>query len=335
MAGVSGSCTVLGSRPAVASTVDETSQESDLNRNIIDAFLDAMLKLILKLKRQRKNARNGSGAVSAADAQDMNFHLTLGSGAVVASLLTTGKAIVVWCSKDSENSAALTDLGFLLCLGALGEAAISRPVLKPLQPVIVEIAVVHLLLEILFNSVFLRKMDPKTTYTMPTTMWIHHIASVVAGAICMTTYDGRFNGLGTKLAVTECTTFLPVAFRQARKANKLKGDRSLVLGALMPIAFIWRTWWNFTVLTDFEESVRAMRTCNPVVRALGVAATSTVLGCNCWWTLRILIGAKRIISKAFARGSSSRGSRRNKDAEQTNGDQPAEAGEGSSPRKTE
>ena len=227
--------------------------------------------------------------------------MTLSSGALVASLLTTGKATVVWCSKDSENSAALMDLGFLLCIGALGKAAISKPSLKVLQPVIVEIAVVHLLLEMCFNAAVLRKLDPKTTYNMPVTMWIHHVASVVAGTICMATYNGRFNGLGTKLAITECTTFLPVAFRQARKANKLRGERSLFLGALMPVAFMWRTWWNFTVLTDFEASVRAMQKCNAVVRVLGVGATTTVLGCNCWWTARILIGAKKILSKLFLR----------------------------------
>ena len=286
---------------AVASTPSAAAAAPGETEGGVKNVLKSFLSSRSKGETSCANSASSSGGVSVP-ASAINFRVRLTEGAFIAALLTTGKGVVVWCSKDSENSAALTDLGFLLCLGALGEAAIRRPALQPLQPVIVEIAVVHLFLELVFNAAVLRKIDPKTTYSMPVTMYIHHIASVVAGAICMTTYDGRFNGLGTKLAATECTTFLPVAFRQARKADKLRGDRSIVLGALMPIAFIWRTWWNFTVLTDFEKSVKAMRTCNPVVRALGVTATSTVLGCNCWWTLRILIGAKKIVSNALRRG---------------------------------
>ena len=40
---------------------------------------------------------------------------------------------------------------------------------------------------------------------------------------------------------------------------------------------------------------------SPFLHFLGTGSTALVLGCNCWWTFRILIGAKKIIWKAFSR----------------------------------
>ena len=95
--------------------------------------------------------------------------------------------------------------------------------------------------------------DPQ--YCLTTDLLVHHIATLATGVFCLKAGGphrpfgrGRFLVQGCRLAATEMTTALPVAFRQALRNKKFKGPKRYVFVAVMPAAFIWRTAQSWSVL---------------------------------------------------------------------------------------
>lgn len=94
------------------------------------------------------------------------------------------------------------------CLG-------SSPTAVALRPFVAEAGLVHLVFEMLVSA-------RVTEGGFMPSLWLHHIASVVGFVTCLLTRNPTALLFATRLAVVECTTGLPVAFRQAKDNKKLK-----------------------------------------------------------------------------------------------------------------
>merc|ERR1712167_387615 len=92
--------------------------------------------------------------------------------------------------------------------------------------------------EMFYNGLVISRQAKGTPFRLAPDMWVHHVASL-GGAVFCTIADNsltragaarRFALQGCRLAATECTTGLPVAFKQALRGKRLKGPRAIVLG---------------------------------------------------------------------------------------------------------
>ena len=195
----------------------------------------------------------------------------VGPGTLISALHAANKALVCWCTDATlrETVVKVADVGFLGLLGSMSLAAGWNAVDNPLtrvQPLILETAFSHLVLEMAVNGLAIPAMCAseveergrdialskrqeimqkavkgnvaQSKTGLRRDIWLHHVLAVSAFAIVL--MRGEFQEEATMLTSVECTCALPVAFGQAAKAKQLKGARSLVLGGLMTLGFVMR-----------------------------------------------------------------------------------------------
>ncbi len=104
--------------------------------------------------------------------------------------------------------------------------------------------------------------------------------------------------MGRRLAATEITTGLPVAFKAAIKKRRFKGKRRVFFASLMPVAFVWRSLYTLDVLRSFLREVEKVggRKAIPS-KWVGASCFSSIIGCNIYWTYKIFGGVFKTINK--------------------------------------
>ncbi|KAK3249091.1 hypothetical protein CYMTET_41471 [Cymbomonas tetramitiformis] len=231
----------------------------------------------------------------------------VGTPMLASLLLFFSKVLVCWCTDNSELATAGMDLGFLSFLGTFAFASIEKRY-QAIQPAVLQVVVSHLILEYVFNGWLVNKIDPTTSCPpLSPEMQLHHVSSVIAGIFCLQTGGSNFapDGLllqGVRLCATEVTTALPVAFRQAARTKRLRGERIIFFGALMPLAFVWRSVWSLSVLRRYMELVDASGgIANVPSWWVGASSTAGVVACNLIWTWKILRGTVKVVKKMFGK----------------------------------
>ena len=227
--------------------------------------------------------------------EDGWWHLR-GYGMLVSVLFCACKTLVTWCSASPTDAAGMCDLGFLFCCAMLALASLF-PSIAVLRPILVELIGVHILCEMLFYGAILPRWDPD--FKMGPDMWTHHGATVVGAAYLLyvgAVYGAVFWWIGCQLIITEITTFLPIAFHQATKSRRVKGTRSMVLGALMPTGFALRTALSMKVVYNFVEALKYSAGTVPLW-GIGLGAGCTIACLNVYWTIRIIKGTIKAMRK--------------------------------------
>lgn len=83
----------------------------------------------------------------------------------------------------------------------------------PFRPVIMEICVAHIFLEMLFELSGMRH-PPTSKKQMGWDMWAHHFATAAIGITALMTRNATICYLGCRLIGVECTAALPIAFHE-------------------------------------------------------------------------------------------------------------------------
>eukprot|EP00802_Teleaulax_amphioxeia_P010345 Tamp_10372.p1 GENE.Tamp_10372~~Tamp_10372.p1 ORF type:complete len:401 (-),score=35.28 Tamp_10372:846-1949(-) len=226
--------------------------------------------LHLALFSSASSSHGGSALLRSRKANRQVLAALLGPGTFISGLHAANKALICWCSDATlrDTVVKVADVGFLGLLGSLSLAAAWQPVspLSVIQPLILETAYSHLVLEMMFNGIAIPAMcasevddrhaqeevskrqeimqkAARSNVAQQRTglrkdIWLHHFLAVTAFLIVLST--GEFKEEATMLTSVECTCALPVAFGQAAKAKQLKGARSVVLAGLMCAGFLLR-----------------------------------------------------------------------------------------------
>ena len=232
----------------------------------------------------------------------------LGPGSLSAALLLAGKAALSWCAEDSELANSGVDMGALVALGGLSEVSMRDPALAAFQPVLIQACVGHILLELVYNTVLIKRIDPNTKYHLTRDLLAHHLATLATTFFAMVGGQGEYcRGeclqMACELGATEMTTALPVAFHQALINKKLTGARVSFFSLTMPMSFAWRTKKSFSVLRRLHADIQSKGGVGQVHLAwLGLLGTSTLVGLNAWWTFKIVKGALKALRKAGKKG---------------------------------
>eukprot|EP00241_Pyramimonas_parkeae_P011626 CAMPEP_0114238284 /NCGR_PEP_ID=MMETSP0058-20121206/7843_1 /TAXON_ID=36894 /ORGANISM="Pyramimonas parkeae, CCMP726" /LENGTH=213 /DNA_ID=CAMNT_0001350385 /DNA_START=281 /DNA_END=919 /DNA_ORIENTATION=- len=162
------------------------------------------------------------------------------------------KLLVCWCTSDPESAALAIDTGYLVLGG--GQAAMwsygHGEVINAMRLVTLELLFVHLALECLFYGVVLPRVASRKVPAMTTDMWVHHLASLVAGIYCRLAGPWIWTE-AMRLSLTECTIAFPVSFKLARKSNMLGGKRAVAISLMLLAAYAWRVLWSASVARNF------------------------------------------------------------------------------------
>ena len=103
-----------------------------------------------------------------------------GFGSISALCFMLAKLLVCWCSADPAFAAKLVDVGFLLGLSLVAIASLT-PSLITARPVLVELALMHIGLELFFYGFSLPRLDPSSSQQLGPAMFAHHIATIMGG----------------------------------------------------------------------------------------------------------------------------------------------------------
>ena len=173
-------------------------------------------------------------------------------------------------------------------------------------------------------------------------LWVHHIASVVGFSTCLLTGNPTALLFSTRLAVVECTTGLPVAFRQGVDNKKLKvrreeqnesvhpsihpsiclathriamisitiyhhsaqGARSTVMAALMLSGFGFRAAWSTWVMWKYITVARAaVLASNGALPLIALDPVAGILcGLNYVWFGSVVRSAAKVVLKRRSPG---------------------------------
>ena len=225
-----------------------------------------------------------------------------------AFFLLLAKSLVCWCSEDPKAAATNIDLGFLTAMALLAWASLSASPLGALRLLLVQLTVAHIILEMAFYGVLLNVIDPAAGYKMAPAMWLHHIAVALGGAhtllVTAPLGGGVFFWVGAQLIITEITTCLPVAFHQALKNRRMTGPRSVVLGTLMPAAFLLRCVLSFRVLHNYLAVTAALGGGAAVPFFwISSGCAATIFGLNLYWSSKIISGGLAAVRKKRARAA--------------------------------
>ncbi|GHP01261.1 hypothetical protein PPROV_000001700 [Pycnococcus provasolii] len=250
------------------------------------------------------DGKGGGGGFNRFGHEDGWWHLR-GFGALVSVLFFFCKLLVCWCSTMPTDSAGMCDLGFLFCCAMLAIVALF-PSVAVLRPFLVEMIGVHIICEMAFYGAILPRWDHE--FKMPWDMWTHHGATVVGASYLLwagATQGAVFWWIGCQFIVTELTTFLPIAFKQANKQRgRVKGTKSIVLGTLFPVAFIGRTALSLTIVYNFMEALKY--SAGPVpFWGIGLGSGLTISFLNSYWTWKIFKGTAKAMSKVKRKEGSS------------------------------
>jgi len=247
-------------------------------------------------------SRGGGGdGAGAADGDGVRASARYAGAA--ALFLLAAKSLVCWCSEDPKAAAAHVDLGFLTAMALLSWASLTAGPLAGMRLLLVQLTVAHIILEMAFYGVLLNAIDPSAGYQMAPAMWVHHAAVALGGLQTLATGAALGGGVllwvGAQLIITEVTMCLPVAFHEAIKNKRMRGGRSLVLGVLMPSAFVLRTVLSFRVLHNYMAVTAALAAGGvavPLGWISGVTA-AVIFALNGYWTTKIFAGGLRAIQK--------------------------------------
>lgn len=218
-------------------------------------------------------------------------------------MLLLAKALVVWCAQDTELATAAIDLGFLLFVGPFAIASVLNPFARGMHQIICEVVLTHLVIgEILSNAVVLPLIDRQTSYILSWDMWVHHIGGALSGLACL--IIGRTTPqvltLGARLAMTEVTTALPVAFRQAMRNRKLNGGRSAAFAVMLPVAFTWRTVYSFMIFKKAVPLIMNPSSALPLLKFPALGCLFAIVCCNTFWTSKIYRGALKLATRKLS-----------------------------------
>jgi hypothetical protein len=77
---------------------------------------------------------------------------------------------------------------------------------------------------------------------------------------------------------------------QARRAKRLNGSLGAMIGILMLLAFLWRTYWSWTVVFNFLTIVSQQKELDGLMKyyPLGALSLASVALCNCYWLYKII-----------------------------------------------
>jgi len=223
--------------------------------------------------------------------------------AAAALFLLAAKSLVCWCSEDPKAAAAAIDLGFLTAMALLSWASLTPTPLAGMRLLLVQLTVAHIVLEMAFYGFLLNRIDPSAGYRMAPAMWVHHAAVAVGGlhtlALTAGLGGGVFLWVGAQLIITEITMCLPVAFHEALRTKRMRGPRSLLLGLLMPSAFVLRTVLSFRVLQNYLAVTAALTAGGVAVPLYWVSASTAavIFGLNGYWTTKIFAGGAKAVAK--------------------------------------
>jgi len=265
----------------------------------------------------------GGMALVAAEPVSPGMNLLVGKGSTVSGVAFAWKTLLCWCTDDIELASAATDLGFLSFLGTFSLFAIQDQY-KNTRTFLLQAALSHIFLETVFEyGLVPRAFEEKAKPRMTWDMLVHHIGSLAIGIYCTRVGGGRFSSggflkQGARLACTEITTGLPVAFKAAIKKRRFRGKRRVFFASLMPVAFIWRSLYTLDVLRSFLKEVEKCGGRKAVPsKWTGAACFGSIVGCNLFWTYKIFGGVFKTINKTIAKMNS------DKDLKSKNGDDSA------------
>ena len=260
-------------------------------------------QLISGLSGGRNKQRDLALREASLKLEDPSKNLLVGRGSTVAGVAFAWKTLLCWCTDDVELASTATDLGFLSFLGCFSLYAITEQ-FRNTRIFLLQAALSHIFLETVFEFGVVPKLDPKAKPRMALDMVIHHIGSLAIGLYCTRVGGGKFSSgeflkQGARLVCTEITTGFPVAFKAAIKKKKFKGKRRLFFALGMPAAFIWRSLYTLDVLKSFLKAVESHggREAIPS-KWVGAACFSSVVGCNVFWTFKILSGVVKTLKGA-------------------------------------
>ena len=250
----------------------------------------------------------GRGGGDGASPAPEGWPFPRGFAWAAALFFMAAKSLVCWCSVDPKAAATNIDLGFLLGMALLACASLAPSPLGALRPLLLQLTLGHITLEMAFYGVILNIIDPTADYKMSPEMWLHHLAVAVGGvhtvALMAQPAFSALTWVGTQLIVTEITTFLPVAFHQAVKNKRMTGYRSVVLGVLFPSAFALRCVMSARVLSNYMAVVNAVGgTAVVPFWWLSAGCSATILGLNMLWTAKIVWGGVRQVMKRRSRAA--------------------------------
>lgn len=241
------------------------------------------------------SSRNAEGITGGS-----RSNLLVGKGSAVASVAFMWKTLLCWCTEDVELASTATDLGFLSFTGVFSLFAITEE-FRNTRTFLLQACLSHIFLETVFEWGVLKMLEPEAKRRISWDMVIHHIGSLATGIYCTRVggafCTGDFLKQGARLACTEVTTGFPVAFKAAVKSRRFKGKRRAFFAVAMPVAFVWRSLYTLDVLKSFLRTVEECggRKAIPS-KWLGVTCFGSVVGCNMYWTARILSGVVRTLT---------------------------------------
>ncbi|QDZ24791.1 hypothetical protein HOP50_14g73310 [Chloropicon primus] len=232
---------------------------------------------------------------------DRATKLLIGKGSSCAGVAFMWKTLLCWCTEDVELASTATDLGFLSFLGCFALHAI-KDEFSNCRTFLLQACLSHIFLETVFDMGVLKMLEPEAKRRISWDMVIHHIGSLATGIYCTRVGGGKFSTgdflkQGARLACTEITTGFPVAFKAAIKNKRFRGKRRTFFAAAMPIAFVWRSLHTLDVMRSFLRTVEECggRKAIPS-KWLGASCFGSVVGCNMYWTIRILSGVVRTLA---------------------------------------
>lgn len=284
------------------SLVEESGEEIPSKNVARAADVPEMADIVSWLKDLTSGikARNQPQVVQAVAVDDAR-NLLIGKGSTVAGVAFAWKTLLCWCSEDVELASTATDLGFLSFIGCFSLYAITEQ-FRNTRTFLLQAALSHIFLETVFEFGVVKKLDPEAKPRISWDMVVHHIGSLATGIYCTQVGGGKFCSgdflkQGARLACTEITTGFPVAFKSAIKNKKFKGKRRLFFAVAMPVAFIWRSLYTLDVLKSYLRTVDNLggRKAIPS-KWLGATCFGSVVGCNMYWTARILSGVVRTLT---------------------------------------
>ena len=251
---------------------------------------------------------NGGGGGGGGPPPPEGWPVSRGFAWAAAFFFMAAKSLVCWCSVDPKAAATNIDLGFLLGMALLACASLTPSPLAALRPLLIQLTLGHITLEMAFYGVILNVIDPAAAYKMSPEMWLHHLAVAVGGvhtvALMAQPAFSALAWVGTQLIVTEITTFLPVAFHQAVKNKRMTGSRSVILGVLFPSAFALRCVMSARVFSNYMAVVNAVGgTAAVPFWWVSAGCSATILGLNMFWTAKILYGGARQVMKRRSRAA--------------------------------
>lgn len=250
---------------------------------------------------------SGDGDNDKEGKGDSQAYIPNGFASFLAVILLVSKCLVCWCTADAETAFMSIDLGFLTFLGWLCLFAFRSTPMAVLHPFLIEMGSAIIMEEMLFSIFLINKIKPDLNHKVTKDFLVHHVASAIMGWLAFY-FCSRAPGtgsVGVGVIGTEITTFLPVAFREAVRSKKISKTKiSILLGAVFPIAFCWRSYWSANMWMRLLKVGKAYVSTQPglhnvILWRCGEASVLTVVCSNFVWTYRIMRGSLTVVMKKF------------------------------------